>query len=191
MIYQIAQTRGAALAPLSNEQKQKLAAMARYAWIEVGPDQSFDDWRHDEVMACVRRAGLRECVNEDYNQLKARWLYTSGKVEASYRAAMKHATEPREWAMFELLKACREAADVLPEAMKYARGFVKNKRGMSLEGADDRTIWHAIFTVRNKASALRGTRKPRGRRAQAGTSSLDLAGRTEAAPRVRHVKGPF
>jgi hypothetical protein len=185
VIYQIQQTRGAALAPLSNEQKQKLAAMAHYAYIEVGPDMTLDDWRHQEVMICVHKAGLRECVNEDYNQLKARWLYTSGKIEASYRAAMKHATEPREWAMFHLLKACAEAKDVMPEAMKYARGFVRNKRGISLDDADDKTIWHAVFTVRSKAASER-------KKKTGGVPAADvlekLLGRDK--PR-RHVKGPF
>jgi hypothetical protein len=155
VIYQIAQTRGAALAPLSPEQRQKLAAMARFAYEEVGPDQTFDDWRHDQVRQEVGKGGLTECCNADYNPLKARFLAISGNVVGSMKATIKAETEPRQWAMSALRKACANVKDIMPEAMQYARGFVRNKRGVALEDADDRTIWHAVFTVRRKAQSLR------------------------------------
>ncbi len=161
MIYQLQQTRGAAEAPLSNEQKRKLAAMAHYAFREVAPEhQGFDDWRHDEVRRQVGKGGLRECVNADYLPLKSHFLNLCGNVKGAFRAALRSVTEPREWAYAALLKATKEAGDVLPGAMAYARGFVKNKRGVSLEDADAKTIWHAVFTVRRKAQSER--RKNRG-----------------------------
>ena len=159
MIYQIQQTRGAAETPLSNLQKQKLAAMAHYAYREVAPEhQDFDDWRHDEVRKMVGKGGLRECVNADYLPLKSHFLNLCGNVKGAFRAALRSVTEPREWAYAALLKACGEAGDVFADikaAMGYARGFVKNKRGVSLEDADEKTIWHAVFTVRRKAQSER------------------------------------
>jgi hypothetical protein len=156
MIYELQQTRGAAETPLSNEQKRKLAAMAHYAYKEVAPEhQDFDDWRHDEVGRVVGKRGLRDCVNADYLPLNAHFLNLCGNVKGAFRAALRAVTEPREWAYSALLKAVDEAADVLPGAMGYARGFVKNKRGVSLEDADAKTIWHAVFTVRRKAQSLR------------------------------------
>jgi len=192
VIYQIQQTRGAALAPLSNEQKRKLAAMAHYAYIEAGPDQDFDDWRHDQVRECVSKGGLTECCNADYNPLKAHFLALSGNVVGSMKATVKSATEPRQWALSSLMKACTEAKDVMPEAMKYARGFVLNKRGVTLEDADDRTIWHAVFVVRRKAQSER--KKKRG-----GVPAGDVLGKVlgysslnKKSSGVRKTaKGPF
>lgn len=189
MIYQIHdRARGAALAPLSNEQKQKLAAMARYAWIEIGPDQDFDDWRHEEVMREVKKPGLRSCCNEDYNPLKARWLYVCGHANAAFRAAMKHATEPRSWAMFSLFKEVKEAQDVFPTALEYARGFIFKQTNLSLEHAADNMVWRACYAVRNKALSLRRARKAAAPAKAIGYSSV---GKTVATRRARAVKGPF
>lgn len=175
MIYQMQQTRGAAMGPLSSQQRQKLAAMAHYAWIEVGPDQAFNDWRHEEVRACVGKGGLTECVNADYLPLKAHFLALGGKFGASMKASLKSMNEPRSWALFNLMKACTEAKDVMPEAMKYARGFVLNKRGISLDDADDRTIWHAVFVVRRKAQAERKKKQGGSRAADVLTNLLGPA----------------
>lgn len=183
---------GAALTPLSNEQKQKLAAMARYAWIEMGPDQDFNDWRHEEVMRTVGKAGLRECCNEDYNPLKARWLDMCGHVLPALRAARKSVTEPREWALFSLYKEATDAKDVMPEAMKYARGMIRRISGATLEDAPENLIWRAVYAVRRKAQKERRIKKG----GESAGSILDnvLGGRiAKPAPihRQRHVKGPF
>lgn len=197
MIYQVAQTRGAALAPLSSRQRQKLAAMARYAYEEVAPDATFDDWRHDECQRIVGKPGLTACCNADYNPLKSHFLQIAGNSAGALRASLKAQIEPREWAYASLLKACKEAEDVMPQAMKYARGFVRNKRGVSLDDADDRTIWHAIFTIRRKAQSLR-------KKKAGGESAADvlakIMGSADGAPaagtrprttRTRYMEGPF
>jgi hypothetical protein len=159
MTYVVAQTRGAALAPLSPLQRQKLAAMAHYAYHEMQPvGVDFDTWRHDQVQRLVGKPGLTHCVNEDFNPLKAAFLEMAGKMQPALAAALKGATEQREWALFSLYRACTEAKDVLPAAMAYARGFIKNKRATTLEDADSRTIWHAVFTVRRKAQKERAKR---------------------------------
>ena len=184
-----ARAQGAALAPLSNDQKQKLAAMARYAWIEVGPDQDFDDWRHEEVMRIVKKPGLRDCHNEDYNTLKAHFLYICGHANAAFRAAFKSVTEPRQWAMFSLFKEVKEAQDVFPTALEYARGFIFKQTSLSLEDASDNMVWRAVYAVRNKALTLRRARKPATPAKTIGYSSV---GKSVATSRARTtVKGPF
>jgi hypothetical protein len=159
MTDELPQTRGAAQAPLSNEQKQKLAALAHYAYDVVDPDQSFDDWRHHQVQRVVQKPGLRACANGDYLTLKAHFLDLAGRTTAAFKAAFKAVNEPRDWALFTLMKECTAAKDVMPEAMKYARGFIKNKRGVALEDADAKTLWHAVYTVRRKAQQERRKRR--------------------------------
>jgi hypothetical protein len=196
VIYQLRQTESAALAPLSPKQRQKLAAMARFAYEEVGPDATFDDWRRAECLQVAGKPGLTKCVNGDYNPLKAHFLALSGNAAGSMRADLRGATEGRRQALFQLHKACTEARDVMPEAMKYARGFVKNKRGITLEDADDKTLWHAVYTVRRKAQKERAKKKTGGAMAAGDILNSLLGGSASGpaltqSPKPRHVKGPF
>jgi hypothetical protein len=101
------------------------------------------------------RAGLRECRNEDFLPLKAHFNDLLGNTDAAFKAAFRHANEPRSWALFTLYKEATAAKDVLPGAMAYARDFLRHKRGVSLDDADEKAIWHATFTVRRKAQSLR------------------------------------
>jgi hypothetical protein len=151
----IAQTAGAALAPLSNEQKQKLAGLAALAYAQADSQVSFDDWRHSEVKRVVHRAGLRDCLNMHYLPLSAHFHELLGNTGKAVKDLVKAATEPRDWALNVLHREAAKVKDVLPHAMDYARGFLKNKRGVTLDEASDRDIWHAVFTVRRKAQALR------------------------------------
>jgi hypothetical protein len=151
----IAQTAGAALAPLSGEQRQKLAGLAALAYDIADSHVAFDDWRHSEVRRVVHRAGLRDCLNMHYLPLFAHFHELLGNSGRATKALVKAETEPRTWALHALQKEAVKAKDVMPEAMKYARGFLRNKRGVSLDEASDRDIWHAVFTVRRKAQALR------------------------------------
>jgi hypothetical protein len=62
--------------------------------------------------------------------------------------------EPRTWAMEGLQRECADAADVLPRAMDYAAGYLRN-RGTDIDRADHKAIWHAAYTVRRRAGQLR------------------------------------
>jgi len=200
MIYPLrSRAEGAAMAPLSNAQKQKLAAMAHYAWMEVAPDQDFDDWRHDEVKAIVGKGGFRECVNADYNPLKARWLDLVGNATGEFKASFKSISEPRSWALFSLHKETKLAEDVMPRAMDYARGMIRNIAGINLDDATDKQIWRAVYAVRRKAQKLR--REKRGGETAAdglgkllGTaagSKQPAAAKPKRAPARKCVEGPF
>jgi hypothetical protein len=181
-----APSRGAALAPLSSRQRQVLAGLAALAFAELRlPKDEFDDWRHDQVRKAVGRAGLRECRNEDFLPLKAHFNELLGNMDAAFKAAFRHANEPRSWALFSLHKEATKAKDVLPGAMQYARGFLLNKRGVSLEDADEKAIWHAVFTVRNKA-ALERKKKSKG-----GESVADVLARILPTRRIDPDKEPF
>ena len=121
-----AQTVGAALAPLSPLQRQRLAALAAAAFKQeydlgrVAESTTFDDWRHQQCRLAAARAGLREAVNEDFLVLMAHFLRLLGRRRAAARCTLRAATEPRTWALARLRRECERAADVLPQARQNA-----------------------------------------------------------------------
>jgi len=152
---------GAALKPLSPLQIKQLILLARQGFSELcdrgelGESAEFDVWRRQQCMQCVERSGLTACRNEDYLPMLAHFLRILGRYTEAQEALARHVTEPRSHAMAALTKACEAASDVLPYAMQYATGFVRNKRGVSLEDADDKTLWAAGYLVARKAAQLR------------------------------------
>lgn len=151
------QTTGAAKQPLSKKQIRELVLLAREAYgMEFPPPAvDFDGWRHQHCMMSVERGGLTQCANEDYLPLKAHFLDLIGKHEQAEDCRIRHEMEPRQWALARLQHECNQAADVLPSAWNYAAGFVRNKRGLSIDDADSKTIWHAIYVVRRRAAQIR------------------------------------
>lgn len=149
---------GGALAPLSNEQKTILIMLAREAFeIEFPPTETdFDLWRKNHCMLAVERPGLRACRQEDYAPLKAHFLRLLGREAQADRASSRMVGNDRRQALGKLRRECEAAADVLPHAWSYAAGFIRNKRGVSMDEADAKTLWHAVFTIRRRTAQLRG-----------------------------------
>ena len=205
MIYQLrSRSDGAALAPLSNLQKQYLAALAHYAYAEIAPDEDFDDWRHEQVFRVVNKPGLRQCVNEDFNVLKSHWLNLAGKTEGAFKAAFKSISEPRSWAMFSLRKEAKAAEDVMPRAMDYASGMIRNIAGIKIEEADEKLIWRAVYAIRRKAQKERRNKRGGGPADGIKRPLADVIGKllgeretvarrsTATKPKARRcVEGPF
>lgn len=154
---QTKQTSGAALKPLSPRQVRELVLLAREAFsVEFPPtDEDFNVWRHRNCMQAVERPGLTACRNEDYLPLRTHFLALCGRTLEAESARLRHETEPRTWALHKLADECREAADVLPDAWRYAAGFVQHKRGVAIDDADEKTVWHAVYVVRRRAEQLR------------------------------------
>jgi hypothetical protein len=165
---------GAALAPLTVEQKRNLVLLARDAWARethIGrarpPDapptnhsaakaaEGFDFWRRRHCMMAVEKPGLTACRNEDYNPLRAHFLMLLGRKTEADRCGVRQFSDPRRQAQVKLEEECLDAADVLPGARAYAAGFLRNARKTSVEEADAKTLWHAIFVVRRRAAQLR------------------------------------
>jgi hypothetical protein len=152
-------TTGAALAPLSNEQKRNLVMLARKAYAvratSLSPQQTFEQWRHQQQLLACERSSLTLATNEDYNYIRAHYLNLLGQKSAAANIRAKAACEPRTWALARFKKECEAARDVLPQAEQYAAGFLRNARHVNLDTADANHIWHAIFIVRRRAAQLR------------------------------------
>lgn len=154
-------TGGAALAPLSNKQKRTLILLAKRAFrrcMELGTIEEttdFDAWRHHQQVMAVERGSLTVCTNEDFNFLKAHYLGQIGQTERANEIRVKAACEPRIWAKHKLDAECDAAADVLPHAREYAAGFLRNARGVDMDSASPKQLWHAVYVVRRRAAQLR------------------------------------
>lgn len=152
------QSLGAGTGLLSPRQRQGLARLARKAWELAGCGETFDDWRHAEVLAETGRAGLTSCENRHYLPLRARWEAMTGDRLQATKDMLRATREEVTWARASLDRACREAADVLPDARGYAAGFLRNIRQTSLEAADPKQLRDAMFTIRRRAAQLRRAR---------------------------------
>ena len=104
---------GAALGPLSREEKTRLVLLAREAYGKTRDQRpettdqrpqttdrsaerrAFDEWRRRQVLMCVERSGLRECRHEDYGYVRAHFLRLLGREGAAERAQVRAACEPR------------------------------------------------------------------------------------------------
>ena len=163
---------GAALAPLSREQKTRLILLIKQAWEKHAPHEDFEAWRVDECLrACGRRLSLAR--NHDFLPLRAHFRNMLGDSGRAFNDLMRAEAEPRAQAIHILRVECGKASDVLPAAMGYIRGMLKNK-GTSLEDASPKQIWHSIFTLRRKAQLER-----------------KKARRYPAKPQSREVNCPF
>ena len=154
-------TDGAALRPLSPLQIRTLIQLARQTFAHLcdtgalGDSAEFNAWRHQQCMRAVERGGLTQCRNEDFLPLKAHFLRLQGRETEATAAAERHEVEPRTWALNQLHHACTAAADVMPRALDYAYGFLKNKRGVLMVDADAKALRHAAYVVARKAAQLR------------------------------------
>lgn len=156
---------GAALAPLSKEQKKSLILLARRAYDRLFANADFDaralavpsfeDWRHQQQIMVVECSSLCSCRNEDFLFLKAHYLNLLGQKHLAEHAGIRAQGEPRQWALAKLKKECMAAGDVLPGAWNYADGFLRHARHVSIDEASPKQLWHAIYIVRRRAGQLR------------------------------------
>ena len=173
---------GAALRPLTREQKVALVLMARDAFARrADPDRclDFNEWRHRECMMAVERHGLTECRNEDFLPLKAHFVSLLGQTQMAQRLRVRSACEPREWALNTFDRECAKAADVLPRARDYAAGFLRRARKVALDDASEKQIWQAIFLVRRRAAQLRRKDLPANHPPSSVNSGVAVAKRRE------------
>jgi hypothetical protein len=136
-------------APLTNSQKRYLSQLARRAWRQ-SPDADPQDeatYRHTQVAQAAGKLGLRCCGQDDYNRVKAHFLHLLGEDGAALNAHVRAETEPRRLAEFKLLQACEEFGLHLSYADAICR---RQNRGLGLGDVGPKTLWHLMFTIRNR-----------------------------------------
>lgn len=154
---------GAAMAPLSKDQKKSLVLLARRAFNVSQKSTfdnhqsaiSFDSWRHSQQLQAVERSSLCTCTNEDFLFLKAHYLRILGEEEKAGAVRVKASVEPRIWALARLQQECEAVKEYFPGAYNYASGFLRNARKIDIDHASEKQIWHAIYIVRRRSAQLR------------------------------------
>lgn len=152
---------GAALAPLSNEQRQELARLALRAYAHAYPSPSqprplFDDWRHEQVKIACERDGLRQAHQEDYALVKAHLLRIVGQGAQANRMEDRAQLEQRRVALHKLGQECKAAADVIENGLSYVRSIARARyHGAGLDALNEKQIWGLIFDLRRNAQRRR------------------------------------
>lgn len=148
-------------APLSSQQKQRLAILSREAYAKQpglvrglegkqgpSPVLKFDRWRHAQAIKAVGRR-ISEATQGDYLPLKAHFLDLAGKPVAAMQAHMRRETEPQRVALHKLTREC--AAKGLD--LSYAAAICRRQFRCALEEASEKQLWCLFFTVRNRRNS--------------------------------------
>jgi hypothetical protein len=136
--------------PLSKEQRQGLARLARRAWATVGGDQPFDAWRHEQCRrACGRR--ISEASQPDFLPLRAHFLNLAGDPVAALQDLMRAETEPRRMAMHKLRRDCADRG----LSLDYPAAICRRQYRCALEDASPTQLWQLVFTIRNRRPTRR------------------------------------
>ncbi len=148
---------GAALAPIGSAEKRELAILCRKAWNKLGrPGESFDAWRHQQVLQCVERPGLRQCRHEDFNYIRARMLRILGADKQADQADARACTERRRQAVAKLRAECT-AATSISNPMGYVSAIARSKFKTTRIETDlsANQIWQLVFSLRNAQTRKR------------------------------------
>lgn len=149
---------GAALQPLSKEQKRALVLLARKAFerSDLKSQMSFEDWRHHQQLLCVERASLTACTNEDFNFLRSHYLALLGQSRAAESVRAAACCEPRTWALTKLRKECEAAEDVIAQPWPYVQAIARSRfKGAQIEDLAEKQVWSLIFDIRRNAQRRR------------------------------------
>jgi len=152
---------------LDNEQKAKLSIAGREAYriqSENGltHDLSFDDWRREQVQIAVQKAGLRECTNNDFRAVLARFyrlagreteateLYAkTGRVKGSDQMGDTH--ENRELCKALIRDKITASQGAISEA--YVAAIVRNKhQGKTIHDLTASELQQLVYTITARLS---------------------------------------
>lgn len=165
---------GARSAPLTAEQRRRLAIAARRAYetqaaVGIVEGETFDEWRHACVRDATGRAGLTALTQRDYGPMMARLIELAGGSprRRDWIAAAKPARrDDADRARRALKDECAAWAEVFggaAQADAYATALLAMIHKTDWAGATARQLWQVLFTIRNRARAkdrLNGPARP-------------------------------
>ena len=154
---------GAAGSPLSREQKTRLscaAAAAHRAQIAAGcwsaEDGAFDDFRHGAAFDACGVASFRAMQQRHYLPALLHFQQLAGR-DVRRRQDAIGADDSRR-ALAKLRQECADAADCFgghDAAWNYAEALARKIHKTNLASANPKQVWQVIFTLRNRAAAIR------------------------------------
>jgi hypothetical protein len=147
---------GAALAPMSRDQKRDLVLLAKRAWEKLGQPGTFEEWRHQQVRMVTERGGLTECRNEDFLPLQAQFLRLVGQTAMAERKVLKYEMEPLRWAQHKIMVECKTASDVIDRPHEYVLSIARARyKVQSLDDCSEKQLWGLMFDLRRNAQRRR------------------------------------
>jgi len=172
---------GASGAPLSKDQKKNVVMAASEAWamecrphydgdafeardpLALSPGEALELWRHEEQRNACGKKHLTACTQRDYALLMAHFAHLCERDNVANAWAERAATNGHRQAMAMLLRTCEQARGAIDRPTDYALAIARRQyKVTSLEDCTDRQLWSLTYTLRNRASARRGTRRARG-----------------------------
>lgn len=161
--------------PLSKQQKARLGILSGEAYREQArlglvDGRKTDDWRRDQVFACVRRSGLRECEQRHYKPLEGWFSVLAGRVggaDALAKITAPRDVQTRDWFAGRIdraicaLASCKGDADRpmgYQAAQRYALTIAQARSKPAVESiAQAVAVWpqnkleQLLFTLEQRA----------------------------------------
>jgi hypothetical protein len=169
---------GAAGAPLSKDQKKNVVMAAAEAWenegrphydpdaferrdpLALSPAEALELWRHEEQHTACGKKHLTACTQRDYAALMAHFSRLAGRLDTSDAWAERAATNGHRQAMAKLQRTFEEVRSAIDRPTDYALAIARRQfKVTALEDCTERQLWSLAYTLRNRASARRGTRR--------------------------------
>lgn len=142
---------------LSNDQKTKLAILARRAYDKhkdaglIDDDVTFDDWRGAECSAATkgRVTGFRSATNRDYRLIRGHFAMLAGEVEIAFHDAVNGDPAQADWeqAWNILARETRAKGLKFPD---YPAAICNTQYKCPLRDATKKQLWSLIYTIRNR-----------------------------------------
>ena len=159
---------GAAGAPLSAQQRQRLCALASRAWKQrcaqglaaapvagVVDPGLFERFRHEENFKSCHKEHLRACTQADWPALKAHYLRLLGDREQARRLELRQATQGAAMALAKLRAEAERAGDVIARPFDYVGAIARARFKLPLEQLGAKQIWTLVFDLRRNAQRRR------------------------------------
>lgn len=153
---------GAALAPITANQRRELAILARRAFEklydagQISESTEFDTWRHQQAIQAVERPGLRDCRQEDFAQLKSHFLRLLGNEAMATRMQARADTDARRVAMWKLEQACKDVQDVISNPNGYLMSICRARfKTLDFDRLSAKQVWVLVFDLRRNAQRRR------------------------------------
>jgi hypothetical protein len=151
-------------APLDKRQMGILCMAARSAYDVqekmglLDDGEEFDLWRHREQLRVIGVSSLRVARQRHYRPMLSHWLDLQGRPMQALASRQRGLLDADSQARAKLRQECIEAGEWFgssADARQYAAGFLRHKRGVDVDCAHAKDLWHAIYIIRRRVCQLK------------------------------------